>query len=144
MNSSTLLELPKSAPKAELRVRKVLLAEDDGEMRRLLAGALRAEGYDVVEASDGEELLDRLSDAIVSADPVDCIVTDVRMPRFSGIQALGVIKTASLPMPVVVITAFGDHATHVDAWLMGAAAVMDKPFEIEDLLRTIRKIQKGP
>lgn len=140
------LEAPAPAPgtRRELMAGRVLLAEDDGEMRRLLASALRSDRYDVLEAADGKELIDQLCDAIVDNHPVDCIVTDVRMPKLTGIEALRFIKNAGLGMPVIVITAFGDHATHIEAWMLGAAAVLDKPFDIEDLLEEIRRLRTDP
>jgi DNA-binding response OmpR family regulator len=124
--------------------RRVLLAEDDGEMRSVLASALRKNDYEVIEAADGKALIDRLSDEMIAGRRVDFVVTDVRMPKLSGLQALKLIKDSEFPMPVIVITAFSDHATQVDAWLFGAAAVLDKPFEIEELLAVIRKLGREP
>ena len=126
-----------------LLVGRLLVAEDDEEMRRLLASSLSSHGYEVVEAADGKELIDRLSESMVSGAPVDCIITDVRMPRLTGSEALKFIKRAGLKMPVIVITAFGDHATRIDAWLAGASAVLDNPFEIERLLDEIRLSRLG-
>ena len=123
---------------------RVLLAEDDEEMRRLLASALRKSHYEVLEAADGKELLERLSQTRAGAPPVDLIVTDVRMPRLTGIQALRQIHDSGFDIPVVVITAFGDHATRIDAWLHGASAVLDKPFEVEDLLDEIKRLRFEP
>jgi DNA-binding response OmpR family regulator len=122
----------------------MLLAEDDVEMRRLLATEFRKAGYEVVESADGKELIDHISDSIVAGHPVDCIVTDVRMPRLSGTQALRLIKEAGLSVPVIVITAFGDHSTRIESWLLGAAAVLDKPFEIETLMDEIRRVRSDP
>lgn len=146
MLKTPILEL--STPARETRRRltagRVLLAEDDTEMRRLLASALRSDRYEVVEAADGKELIDQVSDSIIKGQPVDCIVTDVRMPRLTGTEALRFIKGAGLLIPVIVITAFGDYDTRVDAWLLGAAAVLDKPFEIELLMDEIRRLRPGP
>ena len=146
MLKTPILEL--SSPARETRRRltagRVLLAEDDTEMRRLLASALRSDRYEVVEAVDGKELIDQVSDSIIKGQPVDCIVTDVRMPRLTGTEALRFIKGAGLMIPVIVITAFGDYDTRVDAWLLGAAAVLDKPFEIEQLMDEIRRLRPGP
>ena len=123
---------------------RVLVAEDDPEMRRLLAASLRGAGYRVVEAADGKELIDRVGESIAEARPLDCIVTDVRMPRLTGTQALKFIKGAGLSIPIIVITAFGDNTTRIDAWLSGAAAVLDKPFDIEQLLDEVRRLRSDP
>ena len=121
---------------------RILLAEDDEEMRRLLASAMRKKRYEVVEVADGKELIDQISESILSGEPFDCVVTDVRMPRLTGTQALRFIKDAGIEVPVIVITAFGDNVTRVDVWLLGAAAVLDKPFEVEDLIEEIRKLRE--
>jgi DNA-binding NtrC family response regulator len=126
------------------RAGRVLLAEDDLEMRRLLAAALRRDRYEVTEVGDGRELIDRLSEAILTEHAFDCIVTDVRMPHVSGTQALKFIHGAGLRIPVIVITAFGDHATRVDAWLCGASAVLDKPFEVEQLIQEVHRLEFHP
>jgi CheY-like chemotaxis protein len=119
---------------------RLLLAEDDVEMRRLLASAIRKERYEVIEAADGQELIDRLTDSIVAGQPLDCIVTDVRMPRLTGLQAVDAVRDAGLTIPVVFITAFGDPVIRGNAWMLGATAVLDKPFEIEELLSAIRRV----
>ena len=143
MNHTPTLERPARATSSRrpLTLGRVVIAEDDAEMRRLLASALRNDHYEVVEVADGKELIDRVADSITAGLPVDCIVTDVRMPKLTGTQALKLIKGAGLTIPVIVITAFGDYATRSDAWLLGATAVLDKPFEIEDLMDEMRRIR---
>ena len=128
----------------QLTAGRILLAEDDPEMRRLLSSALRKQQYEVIEAADGKELIDRLSESMVADDPVDCIITDVRMPRLTGTHAMRLIRNAGLEMPVIVITAFGDYTTRIEASLNGAAVVLDKPFELDDLLRVIRSLHERP
>ena len=114
----------------------ILLAEDDAELRELLSLALRNAGLTVVEASDGYALLDRLADAIEddgSLGRYDLIVSDVRMPGYSGIDVLmGTRQLPGLP-PVVLITGFGDPKTHDLAKRLGAVAVFDKPVDLDEL-----------
>ncbi len=123
---------------------RVLLAEDDTEMRCLLASALRKEHYDVIEAADGKDMIDRICESFVAGCPVDFIVTDVRMPRLTGTQVMKFINDAGVGVPVIVITAFGDHTTRIEAYLLGAAAVLDKPFEIENLMDEVRRLNIRP
>jgi CheY-like chemotaxis protein len=138
-------ELPARARRSPRRATgpRLLLVEDDVEMRRLLASAIRKDRYEVIEAADGQELIDRVTDSIVAGQRLDCIVTDVRMPRLTGLQAIDVVRDAGLTIPVVFITAFGDPLTRGNAWMLGASAVLDKPFEIEDLLDAIRRAWLG-
>ena len=120
---------------------KILLAEDDREMRRALAWGLRRAGYDVVEFKSGYALTDHLVDALL-ADPerpiADLIISDIRMPGASGLDILEGVRTLDAALPVVLITAFGSPATHADAADLGAM-VLDKPFDLDDLVAVVQK-----
>jgi len=117
---------------------RVLVAEDDAEMRSLIATALAADGCDVLEASDGRELFEILaamSPPGSRLEPPDIIVSDIRMPGPSGLDGLALLRQSTWSVPVIVITGFGDLATHDEARRLGAAIVLDKPFDME-VLRT--------
>lgn len=112
---------------------KIMLAEDDDDMRYLLAGALRAEGFEVLEVRDGDELIERLTCDLLLGDgscSVDLIITDVRMPGISGLSVLEGLRRVDGWTPVIVITAFGDETVHAEAQRLGAVAVLDKPFDV--------------
>ena len=114
---------------------RILLAEDDPEFRALLAATLREDGFEVVEARDGHALLDYLADAVSSEgdiDQFDLVVSDIRMPGYSALDILAGAHRALRHTPVILITAFGDRATHERARNLGARAVFDKPFELDD------------
>jgi len=122
----------------------VLLAEDDKEMRTLLAQALRTAGYRVSECVDGWNLLEHLRSFILpdsrEHDQVDLVISDIRMPGLTAFEILeGVQDTDGFP-PIILITAFGDEDIHAQAEKFGVAAMFDKPFEIDDLLGEVRKI----
>jgi DNA-binding response OmpR family regulator len=115
---------------------RVLVAEDDFELRRMIVWALRKDGYEVVEATDGTELLELVAEAYLSDElgcSYDLIVTDIRMPGWSGMQVLHGLHGQEHATPVVLITAFGDEETHRLAHRLGAVCVLDKPFEMDDL-----------
>jgi DNA-binding response OmpR family regulator len=118
---------------------RVLLAEDHHEMRSLLASALHAEGYDVTECRDGDEFVDRIVTPSAGVD-FDLIISDVRMPGHSGLDILDAGRQLEGFPPMILITAFGSDALHARAWRLGAAAVFDKPFDVEDLLATAKTL----
>jgi DNA-binding response OmpR family regulator len=114
----------------------VLLAEDDEAFRRLLASVLEQEGYEVVEARDGLALLASIEDTLTvrrERPESFLVVADVRMPGLTGLDVLAILRCANWRTPVILITAFGDEATHAEGVELGAVAVLDKPFNVEEL-----------
>lgn len=118
---------------------RLLLAEDDPALREVLRETLAAEGYDVVTASSGAALYAALTDAIVDPDrpPYDLVISDVRMPVQSGLDVLERNYARDPETPFLLITAFGDPATHARASEFGVE-VLDKPFELDELLVRVR------
>jgi CheY-like chemotaxis protein len=122
--------------------RYVLVAEDDLEMRRMLAAVLRASGYRVIEARNGMELLDLLVDYLPPRPGwrVDLIISDVRMPGLTGMEVLEGMRLEPGFPPMILITAFGDQDTHRAAERFGVIAMLDKPFSLEDLVELVEQI----
>jgi DNA-binding response OmpR family regulator len=112
---------------------RVIVAEDDAAMRRLLASTLRRDGYEVTEAASGLQLFEALRRAVFAAAAPDFIVSDVRMPGGSGLQVLEAIRVAGWSVPVILITAFGDEDVRCEGARLGAACVLSKPFDMDDL-----------
>jgi DNA-binding response OmpR family regulator len=111
--------------------RRVLVAEDDDDMRTVIAQALRADGYDVAEARDGGSLLAQLTTSEIRLS-VDLLISDVRMPFCSGVAVLESMRRAQWTMPVIMMTAFGDDATREAVERLGGV-LFDKPFAMDDL-----------
>ena len=113
--------------------RTVLVADDDDDMRALMVATLKRDGYKVVEAKDGGELLERLRDAYdETGERFDIVVTDVRMPRLSGLGVLQELKRARMHLPVIVVTVFGDDSMHIVARRLGAIGVLG--MDLHDLV----------
>lgn len=123
---------------------RVLLAEDQPEMRSLLRSALARDGYEVIEAEDGPAVIRAIISGLVEerARAPDLIITDVRMPGFTGLEVLARLRREKWLTPVILITAFGDEALHAEAARLGATRVLDKPFELEDLRAAVRELLK--
>jgi DNA-binding response OmpR family regulator len=114
----------------------VLLAEDDPAFRHLLASALREDGFEVIEASTGEELGALIASQILGfteASPIDLIISDVRMPRTSGLEVVVCLRDLDWATPIILMTAFGDDTLRSEARRLGVGAVFDKPFDLENL-----------
>jgi len=120
--------------------RRIILAEDDEEMRRLVGRALRADGYRVDEAANGSQLLELLDDAANADQPVDVVITDERMPGVTGFQALDWLhQVRAWRPPTIVITAFPDAVAYLRARQLGVH-VMEKPFDLDDLRSLVRTL----
>ncbi|MEB2285702.1 MAG: response regulator [Myxococcales bacterium] len=136
--ASSPLPTPPSAPRP-----RVVLAEDDDDMRSMLAGMLAADGWEVIEAADGSSLVERLHEIAGEPrgrDTVLAVVADVRMPRLDGLDVLAALRCAGWRTPVVLMTAFGDGAVHREARELGAVQVLDKPFALDRLRDVLRQI----
>ena len=133
---------PTNGNRSRDKVTRVLLAEDDVHMRRLLALALRHRGYDVSECRDGMSLADEIGSAVLleETEAYDLVVSDIRLPGVTGLEILeGLSALPDLP-PFLLITAFGDRETHEAAERLGAAALLDKPFEIDEFVAVVDEI----
>lgn len=123
---------------------KILLAEDDADMRGLLETELRRDGHDVTAVADGVaamktlNLLRRYPDAMF-----DVLVMDVRMPRGSGLEVAFAVRQFAWSTHVILITGFGDPALHRDAASIGAT-VFDKPFDLDDLRTALANLDLLP
>jgi DNA-binding response OmpR family regulator len=126
---------------------RVFVADDDDAMREAVTTSLRAEGHDVVEARDGDELVDLLRGAVGSLRP-NVVVADVRMPNLSGLGVLAALQRARWTVPVLLMTALVDESVQTVGRRMGAVGVLRKPFETDDLLMAVAKagalIERSP
>jgi DNA-binding NtrC family response regulator len=113
---------------------RVLVVDDDADMRALLADELRREGYEVSEASDGGE-------AVLACRRVefDVILMDKNMPGPSGLDLLPGFRRTCPRARIIMMTAFGDMPSLVEATGKGAADYLFKPFRMEEMRTSIRK-----
>ena len=112
---------------------RILVVEDRPPLRRLLVRALEQEGYEVVSAEDGAAGIRQ-----VQEKPFDLVLTDLKLPRASGLEVLRAASAAQANTPVVVLTAYGTVETAVEAMKAGAVDFIEKPFNDELLLESIR------
>jgi CheY-like chemotaxis protein len=116
--------------------RRILVVDDEAELRRLLAWILTDFGHDVETAVDGAEALARLPQ-----DPApDLVILDILMPRVDGWTVLSALRELPVPPPVLVLTGLVDYPTFVRAVREGAAAFMIKPFRFQELIGLCQRI----
>ena len=109
---------------------RVAIAEDNTDMREMIAEALRKDGHNVVEVGDGAALRRELDE-----HPLDLVISDICMPIVTGLAVLRSLRASGSPLPVVLMTAFSDASVREEAVTLGAV-LFDKPFKL-DALRTV-------
>jgi len=115
--------------------KRILVIEDDEEMRSLLIDFIEGEGFEADSASNGSEALRKLV-----REHFDLIVTDVRMPGLTGLDILPGIKKLQPETSIIVITAFGSEEIHRKAVERGATAYLEKPIPLLHLRKLIHEM----
>ena len=110
----------------------ILVIDDDDQLRISFCKLLREENYSVLGAASGEAGVD-----IVTQQPLDLVILDMRLPGMDGMETFKQIKNVEPKLPVIIVTAFGTTETAIEATKMGAYDYVLKPFEIPEMLNLI-------
>ena len=119
---------------AVVRQPRILVVDDDAEMRALLLDVLRNDGYDVAEAQDGPEAV-----LALRGREFDVILMDKNMPGPSGLDLLPGLRRIRPLSRVIMMTAFGDVPSYVEAVEKGAVEYLFKPFRMEEMKAAVQK-----
>jgi len=122
---------------------RVLIIDDEAEIRRNLTIGLTQEDYSVVACPDGISAIHELNRARSEGTAYDYLVTDIFMPDIDGLKILKVIKNQYPDLPVLVITGFGDERLMLTALSEHNTGYLDKPFEIPDLVKALEELDPG-
>lgn len=117
---------------------RLLIVDDDEEMRDLLRKVLEKEGYRVSVAGDGREAL-----AVLAREAFDLVVTDMLMPHDGGLELLEALQKIQPALPVIIVTAFGDWHSYTRALELGAAAFISKPLRMTELIAAVHNALAG-
>ena len=130
------MSTPTAQPVADTdrRPARILVVDDERSMRELLAIVLRREGYEVLLAENGRTAVDMLE-----REPVDLLISDIKMPDLSGVDVLRAAKKVDQDILGIMITAFASTDTAVEAMRLGACDYLSKPFDIDLLKMKVRE-----
>jgi two-component system, chemotaxis family, chemotaxis protein CheY len=119
-------------------MKKILVVDDSATVRHQVGAALRQAGFDVIEAKDGAEGVDKVS----SDQTIGMVLLDVNMPRMNGLEMLESIKRdgKNASIPVVMLTSEGQHDLVERAKRAGARGWIVKPFQADVLVAAVRKL----
>jgi len=132
MNTNTVAQ--PIAPAADRRPPRILVVDDERSMRELLAIVLRREGYEVLLAENGRSAID-----LLEREPVDLLISDIKMPDLSGVDVLRAAKKIDQDILGIMITAFASTETAVEAMRLGACDYLSKPFDVDLLKMKVRE-----
>src|SRR5262245_16170695 len=113
---------------------RILVVDDDAGQRSLLVSFLRSQGFDIVSAPSGEEAL-----LFLRSQQFDMMISDVRMPGMSGLEALRRARHEHSLLPILLVTAYADIREAVNAMRDGAVNYLSKPIDLDELLTSVRK-----
>jgi len=116
-------------------VKRILIVDDDPDIRKSLPGGLSALGAEIATAKDGEDAL-----AKVASEPPDMVLTDVRMPGLDGVELLRLLRDRAPTVDVILMTAYDDMPTVVAGMREGARDFLVKPLDLHDLRRVVREV----
>jgi len=117
-----------------LSKKQILIADDDPSIRMLLRSFLEGEGYDTAEAKSGGEVL-----RILPQVNPDLVLLDLRMPEWDGIEVMKKLGEQNIKVPILLMTAHGTSNSAIQAIQLGAFDYITKPFELDDVLLTVRR-----
>jgi two-component system response regulator PilR (NtrC family) len=124
----------RAEPAADRRPPRILVVDDERSMRELLAIVLRREGYEVLLAENGRAAIE-----LLEREPIDLLISDIKMPDLSGVEVLRAAKTIDQDILGIMITAFASTETAVEAMRLGACDYLSKPFDIDLLKMKVRE-----
>lgn len=117
---------------------KILVVDDEESLRLSMKFKLKAAGFDVDVAEDGEVALEKLKSA-----PYDVVLLDINMPRMSGIEALGLIRQRHPQTEAIMLTGFADFSTAIECLKTGARDYLVKPIDTTELVTRLRSLLRS-
>jgi two-component system, response regulator, stage 0 sporulation protein F len=121
---------------------RLVIGEDDHEIRIAMAGLLVEGGFEVSHLADGNAVVDHLYECVEVRRLPHLLVLDHRMPGRTGLEVLDALREVKLAIPVIMLTAFGSDIRPA-ARMLGAWAILDKPFDPDDLLTAVYYLTRG-
>jgi CheY-like chemotaxis protein len=118
---------------SEAQMNKILVVEDEQHQRELYAMELQDEGYEVEQAANGKEAVEK-----VKNNKYDLVVLDIRMPEMDGIEALGKILSRDKKIPIIIYTAYSNYKSNFMTWT--ADAYITKSSNLDELKNKIQEI----
>lgn len=116
---------------------KILVVEDDKNLKKLIVTCLKKSNYTTFEANNGEEALE-----VLDNNYIDLIISDIMMPKMDGFELINELRTSKYKIPILIITAKSDIKDKKQGFLLGADDYMVKPINMEELILRVQVLLK--
>jgi two-component system response regulator PilR (NtrC family) len=113
---------------------RILLVDNEASILSVLSTLLKAEGYDILAAREGDKAME-----LLKTEPIDLMISDIRMGPIGGMELLTFARAERRDMSVIMLTAFGTIETAIEAMKLGAFDYVTKPFKVDELFITIQR-----
>ena len=115
----------------------ILVADDERNMLVSMQFVLEVADYMVTTAENGQEALDKILEAENSGSPIDLLITDIQMPRLTGLELIDELNRLQMDMPVLIITGYGSEELAAGLMRKGRNEYLDKPIDDEELVERV-------
>jgi two-component system chemotaxis response regulator CheY len=122
---------------------RILIIEDEADVREVLKDYLESASYMVIEAEDGEDGINKMKEG-ANLLQVGLIITDIRMPKVNGVEAIDYLKANAPSKPIMVLTGYPDTDLAISLLKKGVKEYLVKPIEKKELLEKVKKILSSP
>ena len=123
-----------------MAAKEILIVDDEFNTRFAIDFALANAGYKTTTAEDGSEAFNLLKKSLAANNLFDLVITDIKMPKMTGIELIDEMRKAKISVPVLAITGFGDKQTLVELLRSECDDYLDKPFSPDDLLACVKRV----
>jgi DNA-binding response OmpR family regulator len=115
--------------------KKILICDDEPQLRQMIVNRLCAQGFHTIEAKDGKEALRK-----IDLEALDLIVLDIKMPKLSGLEVLKKLADDATPVPVIVLSGEYNMKQIRQIQLLGSEYFLAKPFAIDELIKKVKRV----
>ncbi|MCZ6676309.1 MAG: response regulator [Candidatus Poribacteria bacterium] len=123
-----------------MKRKHILVVDDERDMLDTLGFILQAANYKVTSAENGQQALEKICESLENHSPIDLLITDIQMPRLTGLQLMEELNRLKIKLPIFVITGYADRALLIELMRTGYTDYLDKPFRSKEFVKRVNTL----